>query len=190
MKVYSLDILRPNLEPVCYSLSSANCCFLTCIQISQEACQVVQYSHLFKHFPQFVMIHIVKDFGVVNKAEVDVFLELSCFFHDPADVVIHSNRSVFIPIPKKGNAKECSNYHTIALISHASKVMLKILQARLQQYVNRELPDVQAGFRKGRGTRDQISNIHWTTEKAREFQKKHLLLLHWLCQSLWLCGSQ
>ena len=73
-------------------------------------------------------------------------------------------RSVFIPIPKKGNAKECSNYHTIALISHASKVMLKILQARLQQYVNRELPDVQAGFRKGRGTRDPIANIHWITE--------------------------
>ena len=81
-------------------------------------------------------------------------------------------RSVFIPIPKKGNAKECSNYHTITLISHASKVMLKILQARLQQYVNRELPDVQAGFRKGRGTRDQIANIHWIMEKAREFQKK------------------
>ena len=73
----------------------------------------------------------------------------------------HSKRSVFIPIPKKGNAKECSNYHTIALISHASKVMLKILQARLQQYMNRELPDVQAGFRKGRGTRDQIANIRW-----------------------------
>src|SRR5574342_21615 len=80
-------------------------------------------------------------------------------------------RSVFIPIPKKGNAKECSNYHTIALISHTSKVMLQILQARLQQYVNRELPDVQAGFRKGRRTRDQIANIHWIIEKAREFQK-------------------
>ena len=80
-------------------------------------------------------------------------------------------RSVFIPIPKKGNAKECSNYHTIALISHASKVMLKILQARLQQYMNRELPDVQAGFRKGRGTRDQIANICWIIKKAREFQK-------------------
>ena len=72
---------------------------------------------------------------------------------------------------KKKNAKECSNYHTIALISHASKVMLKIFQARLQQYVNRELPDVKAGFRKGRGTRDQISNIRWIIEKAREFQK-------------------
>ena len=80
-------------------------------------------------------------------------------------------RSVFIPIPKKGNAKESSNYRTIALISHTSKVMLKILQARLQQYMNRELPDVQAGFRKGRGTRDQIANIHWIIEKAREFQK-------------------
>ena len=74
-------------------------------------------------------------------------------------------------MPKKGNAKECSNYHTIALISHASKVMLKILQARLQQYVNREFPDVQAGFRKGRGTRDQIANICGIIEKAREFQK-------------------
>ena len=73
--------------------------------------------------------------------------------------------------PKKGNAKECSNYHTIALISHASKVMLKILQARLQQYVNQELPDVQAGFRKGKGTRDQVANTCWIIEKAREFQK-------------------
>ena len=80
-------------------------------------------------------------------------------------------RSVFIPIPKKGNAKECSNYHTIAIISHASKVMLKILQARLQQYVNWELPDVQAEFRKGRGTRDQIGNISCIIEKAREFQE-------------------
>ena len=80
-------------------------------------------------------------------------------------------RSVFILIPKKGNAKECSNYYTIALISHASKVMLKILQARLQQYVNRELPDVQAAFKKGRGTRDQVANICWIFKKAREFQK-------------------
>ena len=87
-------------------------------------------------------------------------------------------RSVFIPIPKKDNAKECSNYCTTALISHASKVMLKILQARLQQYMNIELPDVQDGFRKGRGTRDQIANIRWIIKKAREFQKKHLFLLY------------
>ena len=80
-------------------------------------------------------------------------------------------RSVFIPNPKKGNAKECSNYHTIALISHASKEMLKILQDRLQQYMNCEFPDVQAGFRNSRGTRDQIANICWIIEKAREFQK-------------------
>ena len=99
-------------------------------------------------------------------------------------------RSVFIPIPKKGNAKECSNYCTIALISQDSKVMLKILQARLQQYMNHELPDVHAGFRNGRGTRDQIANICWIVEKAREFQKNHLFLLYWLCQSLRLCGSQ
>ena len=92
-------------------------------------------------------------------------------------------RSVFIPIPKKGNAKDCSNYHRIVLISHTSKVTLKILQARLQQYVNRELPDVQAGFSKGRGTRDQIANICWIIEKAR-VPEKHLFLLYWLCQSL------
>ena len=86
-------------------------------------------------------------------------------------VAIGLEKVSFIPIPKKGNAKECSNYCTIALISHASKVMLKILQARLQQYVNHKLPDVQAGFRKGRGARDQIVNIHCIIEKAREFQK-------------------
>ena len=80
-------------------------------------------------------------------------------------------RSIFIPVPKKGNAKECSKYHTVALISYASKVMLKILQVRLQQYMNCELPDVQGGFRKGRGSRDQIANIHWIIEKARDFQK-------------------
>ena len=97
-------------------------------------------------------------------------------------------KAIFIPIPKKGNAKECSNYHTIALISHASKVMLKILQARLQQYVNCELPDVQAGFRKGRGTRDQIAIVLWII-KSKSVPEKHLLLLYWLCQSLWLCGS-
>ena len=81
-------------------------------------------------------------------------------------------KSVFVPIPKKGNAKEWSNYRTIALISHASKVMLKILQGRLQQYVNHEPPDVQAGFKKGKGTRDEMANIHCLKEKAREFQKK------------------
>ena len=86
-------------------------------------------------------------------------------------------RSVFISVPKKGNAKECSNYDTTALISHTSKVMLKILQARLQQYMNCELPDVQAGFRKGRGSRDQIANIHWINEEVT-VPEKHLLLLY------------
>ena len=80
--MYSL----PNLEPVCYSMSGSNCCFLTCIQISQEAGKVVWYSHLLKNFPQFVVIHTVKDFNIVSEAEVDIFLELSCFFDDPADV--------------------------------------------------------------------------------------------------------
>ena len=124
-----------------------------------------------------------------NKASGDdgIPVELFQILKDDAVKVLHSicqhiwktyqwlqdwKRSVFILIPKKGNAKECSNYHTIVLISHASKVMLKTLQARLQQYVNHELADVQAGFRKGRGIRDQIANIRWITEKAREFQKK------------------
>ena len=98
--------------------------------------------------------------------------------------------SVFIPLPKKGIAKECSNYHTVAFISHASKVMLKILQARLQQYMNRKLPDVRAGFRKGRGTRDQNCQHPLDHRKSKKIPEKNLLLLYWLCQSLWLCGSQ
>jgi len=101
-------------------------------------------------------------------------------------------RSVFISIPKKSNAKECSNYCTIALISHISKLMLKILQARLQQYVDYELPDVQAGFRKGRGTRDQIANIRWIIEKARELQKTSALLTMPKPLTLWTttnCGK-
>ena len=102
-------------------------------------------------------------------------------------------RSVFIPIPKKGNAKECSNYCTIALISHTSKLMLKILQARLQQYMNRELPDVQVGFRKGRGTRDQIANIRWIIEKAREFQKNiYFCFIDYVKAFVWItinCGK-
>ena len=121
-----------------------------------------------------------------------ISVELFQILKDDAVKVLHSicqeiwiiqqwpqnwKRSVFIPIPKKGNAKECSNYHTIALISHASKVMLKILQTRLQQYVNCELPDVQAGFRKGRGTRDQIANIRWIMERAR-VPEEHLFLLY------------
>ena len=122
-----------------------------------------------------------------------ILVELFQILKDNAVKVLHSlcqqiwktqqwpqdwKRSVFIPIPKKGNAKECSNYGTIALISHASKVMLKILQARLQQYVNHELPDVQAGFRKGRGTRDQIDNIHWIIKKSKRIPEKHLFLLY------------
>ena len=98
-------------------------------------------------------------------------LSISCVSRGYICISFDWKRSIFIPIPKKSNAKECSNYRTIALISHASKVMLKILQARLQQYLNHELPDVQAGFRKGRITRDQITNICWIIKKAREFQK-------------------
>ena len=119
-------------------------------------------------------------------------VELFQILRDDAVKVLHSicqqiwnnqqwpqdwKRSVFIPIPKKGNAKECSNYRTMALISHASKVMLKILQARLQEYTTRELPDIQAGFRKGRGNRDQIANICWIIKKSKRIPEKHLLLL-------------
>jgi len=123
---------------------------------------------------------------MTNKASGDdgISAELFQILKDDAVKVLHSicqqiwktqkwpqdwKRSVFIPIPKKGNAKEYANYHTIALVSHPSKVMLKILQVRVQQYVNWELSDVQAGFRKGKGTRDQIANIHWIIEKGREF---------------------
>ena len=95
-----------------------------------------------------------------------------------------------ILIPKKGNAKECSNYRTIALISHAGKVMLKIFQARLQQYMNHELPDVQAGFRKDRGTRDWSDNVWWVIEKAKEFQKIIYICFIDYAKALWLCGSQ
>ena len=137
--------------------------------------------------------------------DVGIPVELFQILKDDAVKVLHSicqeiwktqqcpwdwKRSVFIPNPKKGNTKECSNYHTIALILHTSKVMFKILQTRLQQYVNCELPDTQAGFRKARGTRDQIANICWIIKKAREFQKKHPFLLYWLHQSLWLWASQ
>ena len=125
---------------------------------------------------------------IMNKASggYGIPVELLQILKDDAVDVLHSicqqiwktqqwpqdwKRAVFIPIPKKDNAKECSNYCTIALISHASKVMLRIPQARLQQYVNRELPDVQAGFRKGRGTRDQVANIRCIIKKTREFQK-------------------
>ena len=110
-------------------------------------------------------------------------LENSAVATGLAKVSFHSN-------PKERQCQRMLKLPHNSLISHASKVMLKILQARLQQYMNRELPDVQAGFRKGRGTRNQIANICWIIEKAREFQKKHLLLLNWLCQSLWLCGLQ
>ena len=123
------------------------------------------------------LISILYLFIVVSSKVIQIHIYIYLILKDDAVKVLHSmcqqiwkaqqwpqdwKRSVFIPIPKKGNAKECSNYCTIALISHASKVMLKILQARLQQYMNCELPDVQAGFRKGRGTRDQIANIHCT----------------------------
>ena len=124
----------------------------------------------------------------INKASGGdgIPVELFQILKDDAVKVLHSTcqqiwktqqwlqdweRSVLISIPKEGNAKECSNYHMIALIPHTSKVMLKILQARLEQYMNRELPDVQAGFRKGRGTRDRIANMCWTIKKGREFQK-------------------
>ena len=130
-----------------------------------------------------------------NKASAGdgIQVELFQILKDDAVKVLHSicqqiwktqqwpqdwKRSVFIPIPKKGNAKKSSNYHTMALISQASKVTLKILQASLQQYMNRELPDVQSGFQKGRGTRDQITNIHWIIEKSKRIPENHLLLFH------------
>ena len=138
---------------------------------------VLQLTHTLPHF----MVSL----SVILSLTVCQIVELFQILKNDAVKLLHSicqqlenqqwpqdrKRSVFIPIPKKGNAKECSNYRTIVPISHTSKVMLKILQARLQQYVNHELPDVQAGFRKDRGTRDQIANIRWIIEKARELKK-------------------
>ena len=117
----------------------------------------------------------VELFQILKDYAVKVLHSICRWIWKPQQRPQNWKRSVFIPIPKKGNAKECSNYRIIALISHACKVMLKILQVRLQHYVNRELPDVQAGFRKGRRTRDQTANIGWIIEKAREFQKKHII---------------
>ena len=138
---------------------------------------VLQLTHTLPHF--MVCLSVILSLTVCQ------IVELFQILKDDAVKLLHSicqqlenqqwpqdrKRSVFIPIPKKGNAKECSNYRTIVPISHTSKVMLKILQARLQQYVNGELPAVQAGFRKDRGTRDQIANIRWIIEKARELKK-------------------
>ena len=148
---------------------------------------MITHTHL---EPDILECEVKRDLGSIttNKASGSdgIPTELFQVIKDDAVKVLHSicqqiwktqqwpqdwKRSVFFPITKKGNGKECSNYCTIALISHAKKVKLKILQARLQQYVNRELPDVQAEFRKGIGSRDQIANIHWITKKAREFQK-------------------
>ena len=148
--------------------------------------------------PDILECEVKCDLGsiTINKASGGdgIPVELFQILKDDAVKVLHSifqqiwktqqwpqdwKRSVFIPIPKKGNAKECSNYHTVVvLISQTSKVMLKVLQARLQQYVNREFPDVQAGFRKSRGTRDQIANICWIIKKEREFQKNIYFLLY------------
>ena len=153
---------------------------------------------------RFINVATIGSFSVFLMTNIQLCIELFQILKDDAVKVLHSickqiwktqqwpqdwKRSAFIPIPKKCNAKECSNYHTIALISHASKVMLKILQARLQQYRNRELPDVQAGFRKGRGTRDQIANNRWIMEKAREFQKNISFCLIDYAKAF-DCGSQ
>ena len=128
-------------------------------------CQVhrgkISFIHLFIH----LSIHTFTSFQIPKDDAVKVLHSICQHIWKTQQCPPDWKRSVFIPIPKKGNAKECSNYRTIALISHASKAMLKILQARLQQYVNRELPDVHAGFRKGRGTRDQIANICWIIKK-------------------------
>ena len=158
--------------------------------------------HIVSFFPWWALGYIT-----TNKASGDdgIPVELFQILKDDAVKVLCSicqriwktqqwpqdwKRLVFIPIPKKGNAKERSNYCTIVLISHTSKVMLKILQARLQQYMNHEIPDVQAGFRKGIKTKDQITNIHWIIKKSIRASEKHLFLLYWLCQSLWLYGPQ
>ena len=150
--------LRAPSEAHCFTEDSISCSILNCSNTN---------FHIFNPISCFYPCQILKDNAV--KVLHSICQKIWKTEQWPQDW----KRSVFIPIPKKGNAKECSNYCTIALISHASKVMLKILQARLQQYVNRELPDVQAGFRKGRGTRDHIANIHWIrSSKNQESSRK------------------
>ena len=142
-------------------MSSSNCCFLTCIQISQEAGRVVWYSHLFQNFPQFIVIHTVKGFSIVNKAKIDVFLELACFFHDPADIgKLISGSSAFSKISL--NIRKFT-VHVLLRLGLEEKGManhFSILALRTPWTVW-----------KGKGTRDQIANIRWIMEKAREFQK-------------------
>ena len=136
--MYSLSYL----EPVCCSMSSSNCCSLTCIQIFQKASKVVWYSHLFKNFPQFVVIHIVKGFSIVNEADINAFLEFSCFFYDPTDIgTLIFGSSAF--------SKSSLNIWNFSV-----RVLLKSSLKNFEQ-------DIQAVFIKGRGTRDQIANIHW-----------------------------
>ena len=136
-----------------------------CMEGIPDICRAGPLRALLKSYPKA----FCGSASIILSLTSSFYISFTCFDFSPQH--LSWKMSVFIPIPKKGNAQECSNYCTIALISHTSKVMLKILQARLQQHMNRELPDVQAGFRKGRGTRDQIANIHWIIEKAREFQK-------------------
>ena len=137
------------------------------------------YIHIFICIHSYVCVHTFITFQILKDDTVKVLHSIRQQIWKTQQWSQDWKKAVFIPVPKKGNAKECSNYHKIALIPHASKVMLKILQAGLQQYVNCELSDVQAGFRKGRGTRDQIANIQ-DHRKIKRIPEKHLLLLHWL----------
>ena len=150
---------------------------------SANICWIMEKPREFQKNIYFFFIDYAKAFDCVDHNKIWKILKTQQWPQD-------WKRSVFIWTSKKNNAKECSNYCTTALISHTSKVTLKILQARLQQYVNRELPDVQVGFRKARGTRYQIANICSIIKKNMRIPEKHLFLLYWLCQSLWLCGLQ
>ena len=134
------------------------------------------YIHIFICIHSYVCVHTFITFQILKDDTVKVLHSIRQQIWKTQQWSQDQKKAVFIPVPKKGNAKECSNYHKIALIPHTSKVMLKILQAGLRQYMNHELPDVQAGFGKGRRTRDQIANIHWTIKKVREFQKISTLL--------------
>ena len=200
-----LDILLSQFKPLRFSKSSSNCCFLACIQISQEANKVVWDSHLFKNFPQFIVIHTVKGFGIVNEA-LDVFLEFSCFFCDPTDADnLISGSSSFSK--SRLNIWEfsvhvllnCLGEYWALLFQHVRWVQLcsslDILWHCLSLGLEWKLSFSNPSFSVGvtgvplEKARDQIANICWIIEKAR-IPEKYLLLLYWLCQSLWLRGSQ
>ena len=206
MIIYSLTCSFLDLEPVCSPITSSNCCFLTCIQISQEVGQVVWYSHHLKNFPHFVVIHRVKGFGIVNKAEIDVFLELSCFFHDPADVGnLISGSSAFsktslniwkfiVHVLLKPGLENFEHYFTSVWDECNCAIVWAFFGIAFLWDWNENWPFsspvTTAEFSKFAGILNaSLSQHHLDHHKSKRVPKRHLFLLYWRFQSLWPCES-